>query len=217
MAGVQELGGHDDRQRGRRRPAFATETALLRDAFVARLRSGREMATVADTPSLDDVLRRIDVARQRTGTLEVILLHHLGRSIGALRVSSRAILASPEKLLPLLQGDVFVTTQGAEDGLALSAITRHVSRTEDRNEYSLALWAISPRPERHGGGQRSQRSSTPGSCSSDEIVASDGVAKSCGMTPGPIHTARIPSDFGPATSRSRRSPTLQASAAEAPA
>ena len=36
----------------------------------------------------------------------------------------------------------FITTAGAQDGLALSAITRHLSSSEDRTEYSLALWGI---------------------------------------------------------------------------
>jgi len=72
--------------------------------------------------------------------LNVILLHHLDRSIGAIRVPSGAILASPQKLLMLLNGDLFVTTEGAIDGVALSALTQHVSRADDRTEYSLALW-----------------------------------------------------------------------------
>ena len=142
MAGVEELGRRDDRKRDRRRAASLPETAIVRDDFVARLRSGRDMATVADTPRLEDVLGPLRVARQRTAVLQVFLLHPLDRTTGAARVSSQAALASPARLLSLLKGDLFITTAGAQDGLALSAITRHLSSSEDRTEYSLALWGI---------------------------------------------------------------------------
>ena len=116
-----------------------SQTTLLRDAFLARLRSGRQVVT-ADAPTFDDILSPLEAARARAGALNVILLHHLDRSIGAIRVPSGAILASPQKLLMLLNGDLFVTTEGAIDGVALSALTQHVSRADDRTEYSLALW-----------------------------------------------------------------------------
>jgi hypothetical protein len=116
------------------------ETAVLRDAFIARLRSGRDVSKLADTRTFSDLLAPLDLARRRVGARSVILLHRLDRSIGALRVPSAAILASPQRLLELLGGDLFVTTEGAEDGLALSIFTAHVSRTEDRNEYMLWLW-----------------------------------------------------------------------------
>jgi hypothetical protein len=116
------------------------ETALLRDAFVARLRSGRDVFRLEERPSLDDVLGPLDDVRKRAGDLPVLLLHHLDRSVGAVRISLRAILASPQQVLALLNGDLYLTSEGAEDGLALQTTTRHVSKSVDRREYSLALW-----------------------------------------------------------------------------
>jgi hypothetical protein len=116
------------------------ETGILRESFVARLRGGRNVSRVVDRPSLDEILVPLDAARQRAGTLDLVLLHPFDRSIGGVRVPSQAILKSPERVLGLLKGDLYVTTDGAQDGVALQITTRHASPTADRNEYSLALW-----------------------------------------------------------------------------
>jgi hypothetical protein len=116
------------------------DTELLREAFLARLRSGRDVFRVEDAPSLDDVLGSLGAARQRAGDLPVVLLHQFDGTIGAIRVSLMATLASPEHLLELLDGDVFLATEHADDGLALQATTRHLSKAADRREFSFAAW-----------------------------------------------------------------------------